>query len=355
MSTMQQVLTDIFSQRLKQARTMKGLSLESLANSMHNIVSRQAINKYERGKMMPDSKVLIALSSSLGVNADFFFRPFSIEVGQLDFRKKVKFPESKAKALKERIQEELERYIEAEQLCNIDKKFSMVKEEVSSIDDAVKFAMKIRGALGLGIDGISNVIEVLEDSGIKIIEIEESDEFDGLCGYANNVIPVIVLNSTLSSERKRFTALHELSHLMMIFPPGMASKEKESLCNAFAGEMLIPHSVLINRIGNKRHDISLSELIDIQAQFGISIDSIMFMLHQYDVITDNRYKTFHVKKKISEKFRDEVNRSRVPKEHSRRFIRMVYRALADEIISISKASTLLNIPVDQINLNLQLI
>ena len=61
---MEQVLTDIFSQRLKQARVMKGFSLETLANSIDNLVSRQAIYKYEQGKMMPDSKVLIALSSS---------------------------------------------------------------------------------------------------------------------------------------------------------------------------------------------------------------------------------------------------------------------------------------------------
>ena len=215
--------------------------------------------------------------------------------------------------------------------------------------------MEIRKKLGLGTDGISNVIEVLEDNGIKIIEVEESDEFDGLCGYANNVIPVIVLNSSLTAERKRFTALHELSHLLMILPQEMAYKEKEAFCNAFAGEMLIPHSVLINRIGHKRHDISLSELTDIQAQFGVSIDSMMFMLHQYDVITDNRYKTFNIKKNVSENFKNEVNESRIPKERSRRFFRMVYRALADEIISISKASTLLNIPVEQVNLRLQLI
>ncbi|MCH5223903.1 MAG: ImmA/IrrE family metallo-endopeptidase [Muribaculaceae bacterium] len=355
MSAMKQVLTDIFSKRLKQARVMKGFSLETLAKSINNLVSRQAINKYEQGKMLPDSKVLIALSSTLGVNADFFFRPFSIEVGQLDFRKKAKFPESKAKILKERVQEELERYIEAEQLCNIENKFSLVRKEVSSIDDAIKFAMEIRGELGLGTDGISNVIEVLEDNGIKIIEIEESEEFDGLCGYANNVIPVIVLNSSLTAEQKRFTALHELSHLLMILPPEKTSKEKEALCNAFAGEMLIPHSVLINRIGEKRHDISLSELTDIQAQFGVSIDSMMFMLHQYGVITDNRYKTFNIKKNVTENFKNEVNKSRIPEERSRRFFRMVYRALANEIISISKASSLLNLPVNQINLRLQLV
>lgn len=352
---MEQVLNDIFSKRLKQARVMKGISLETLAKMINHIVSRQAINKYEQGKMMPDSKVLIALSTSLGVKVDFFFRPFSVEVGQLDFRKKAKFPESKAKVLKERVQEELERYIEVERLCNIESKFTLSRENISSIEEAIKFAGEIREKLRLGTDGISNVIEVLEDNGIKIIEVEESEGFEGLCGYANKSIPVIVLNSSLPAERKRFTALHELSHLLMILPPDITPKEKESFCNAFAGEMLLPHSVLIKRIGEKRHDISLSELIDVQAQFGISIDSMMFMLHQYGVITNNRYKTFTLKKNVSENFRNEVDVSRIPKEYSRRFFRMVYRALADEIISVSKASALLNLPVGQVNSRLRLI
>lgn len=345
----------IFSERLKQARIMKGFSMETLADAMNNIITRQAINKYEHGRMLPDSKVLIALGKALGVNIDFFFRPFTVEVGQLDFRKKSQFPESRARALKQRIREELERYIEAEQLCNIESKFFLKGKPVASIEDAVKLAEEIRESLKLGTDGISNVIEVLEDNGIKVIEIEEDKDFNGLCGYANKAIPVIVINSLLAPEIKRFTAFHELSHLLMVIPPDISHKEKEALCNAFASEMLMPHKVLIRRIGEKRHDISLAELIDLQTQFGISIDSLMFMLRQYGVITDKRYKTFFNKKNVSESFREEVEKSRIPDEVSGRFFRLVYRALADEIISLSKASALLNLSPDRVNTLLQLI
>lgn len=347
--------TEIFSRRLKQARLMRGLSLDALSKSMNQAVSRQSINKYEQGKMMPDSKVLLALASSLGVKVDFFFRPYSVEVGQLNFRKKPKFSEAKVNALKERVQEELERYLEIEQMCGSNTPFSIEKKEIASIEDAMRFASEVRSKFRLGNDGISNVIEVLEDNGIKVVEIEENDSFDGLSGFVNGNIPIIVVNSALSPERKRFTALHELGHLAMSFPQDVNQKEVEAFCNSFASEMLIPYSVLVNRIGDRRHDISLAELTDIQVQFGISVDSLMHVLHQRGVISDNRYKTFKNKKHTSERFNEDVQRSRIPEERSGRFLRMIFRALADELISVSKAAALLNSSVDKVQSQLQLI
>lgn len=352
---MSQEINKIFSRRLKQARKMKGISLESLSGMMQNAVTRQAINKYEQGKMMPDSTVLLALASALGVKIDFFFRPFSVEVGQVDFRKKAKFSAVKTEALKERVQEELERYLEIEQMSGNENRFLVHKEAVSTIDDARRVASEVRKKFSLGIDGISNVIEVLEDNGIKVIEVEESDAFDGLCGYVNGNIPIIVINANFPAERKRFTALHELGHLLMEMPENIEKKESEALCNAFANEMLIPFSVLEKKIGSKRHDISLNELTDIQTQFGISVDALMYILHQRGVISDNRYKTFNIKKNTMEVFKSEVQKSRIPNEKSGRFFRMVYRALADEIISISKAAALLNTSVDKVQAQLQLV
>lgn len=352
---MEQKINEIFSRRLKQARIIKGMSLETLSNAMNNIVTRQAINKYEQGKMMPDSKVLIALASSLGVKVDFFFRPYSVEVGELDFRKKSKFSQSKIDSLKERIEEALERYLEIEQMNGAIPNFNLARKKVCSIEEARLLAMEIRQKFQLGNDGISNVIEVLEDNGIKVVEIAESDLFDGLCGYANGHIPFIVINSEFPAERKRFTALHELGHLLMETPDAVEHKEAESLCNAFASEMLIPSAVLLSKIGEKRHDISLAELSDIQRQFGISVDAIMYALHQQGVISDNRYKTFNIKKNSCPVFKEEVRKSRIADERSGRFFRMVFRALADETISVSKAAVLLNTSVDKVQAQLQLV
>lgn len=346
---------NIFGRRLSQARQMQGLSMEELGSLLTPAVTRQAINKYEKGQTLPDSRMLLAFGSALGVKPDYFFRPFIVEVDRVMFRKDAKFPEKKSIAIRERVREELERYLEVEQLCGTQSGFSLPSVNISSAEEVTEYATKLRSILKLGIDGISNVIEVLEDNGIKVIEISEDDSFEGLSGYANDNIPVIVVNDNLTPERKRFALLHELGHLLMRFKGDMKAKEIENLCNTFASELLLPSSVLLSRIGIKRHDISLAELSDLQKQYGISIDAIMEAMRRLDVITDRRYDGYLKKKRSFQDFRAVVEQSMAIPETTGRFVRMVYRALADEIISFSKAAALLNTSVETVKRQLQLV
>jgi len=83
-------MKEIFSKRLKSARLLAGLSQDKLVEAIDQQVSKNAIAKYERAEMMPNSKVLIALSKALDVKTDYFFRPFTVEIDQVEFRKKSK-------------------------------------------------------------------------------------------------------------------------------------------------------------------------------------------------------------------------------------------------------------------------
>ncbi|QCD35645.1 ImmA/IrrE family metallo-endopeptidase [Muribaculum gordoncarteri] len=347
--------SNIFGRRLNQARLIKGISMEELGRSVQPSVSRQAINKYEKGQTIPDSLMLISLGKVLGVKPDYFFRPFTVEVDKVIFRKRRKFSEKDVLSVKEKAREELERYLEAEQLSGTSSSLNFPHGYISNDNDVIAFANSIRQKLGLGIDGISNVIEILEENGIKIIEVSESDSFGGLSGYANDNIPLIVINCNLIPERKRFTLLHEFGHLFMMFGTDASNKVIEDSCNTFAREMLLPSEVLKLRLGNSRHDISLAELTDIQKQYGISIDSIMESLVHNGVITGRRYEGYLKKKKLFPDFKSSVERSLAISETSGRFVRMVYRALADEIISFSKAAALLNTSVDNVKAKLQLV
>lgn len=90
-----------------------------------------------------------------------------------------------------------------------------------------------------------------------MVEIEASDAFSGLNGTLENGTPVIVINKQMSTERKRFTALHELGHALLHFPEDMDEKMEEQYCNIFANEVLMPRQTFFQSIGEKRHDIAL--------------------------------------------------------------------------------------------------
>ena len=82
----------IFARRLKSARVMAGWSMDMICEKIGNLISKQSISKYENGKMMPDSTILIALAKALDVDPDYFFRPFLFDMDEFEvsFRKKNK-------------------------------------------------------------------------------------------------------------------------------------------------------------------------------------------------------------------------------------------------------------------------
>ena len=59
-----------FGSRLRTARQMAGLSLEDLSGKIGGVVTRQALSKYEKGRMMPSPEVLGRLNEALAIRPD---------------------------------------------------------------------------------------------------------------------------------------------------------------------------------------------------------------------------------------------------------------------------------------------
>ena len=102
-------------------------------------------------------------------------------------------------------------------------------------------------------------------------------------------------------------------------------------------------------------DEYIKELIDIQCQYGISIDALMYKAKELNIITESRFKTYFIKKNRVPDFKKLVELNRFQEECSSRFERLVYRALASEIISFSKASVLIKEPVHKLKESLNLV
>ena len=350
-------MNSIFPIRLKQARVMKGLSMDALCERTGNALSKQSISKYESGKMMPDSKSLIALANALEVSIDYLLRPLTVSIDNIEFRKKARLNVKQIASIREIVKDRVERYFEIEAINGSIPEFGWDYSNVIVLneDDVYVIAERVKTEWKLGEDGINNLIEILEENNIKVVEIDAPKYFDGLSGFVNEKNPIIVLNKNFDVERKRFTALHELGHLLLKFNDAVNEKQIEMFCNLFANEMLISKNVFLQKIGEKRHDISLQELKELQLQFGISIDALMYKARMLNVITETRFQTFHRKKNALPAFKQSVEKSRSKDECSNRFVRLVYRALASETISISKASVLLDCPIDKVRNRLSLV
>ncbi len=334
-----------FSERFKSARILNGFSLQDLADKLGNRVTRQALHKYEKGEVTPDSEMMGYLCEALNLRPDFFQRPNNIELGEISFRKLQKLPAKENSRLVEYTKDVVSRYIEIEEILGIETSFdrSLSKNEINTKADIEEIAIALRTKKwNLGSDPISNVIELLEANHIKVVEVESEDSFDGMSTFVNGAIPIIVLNTSKlkSLDRKRFTALHELGHLVLNIKH-LPDKTQESFCHYFAAAMLFPREAAERELGKHRSKLLLPELGLLKQQYGISIQAMIYRLRDLGIITDSYLKQlyFYINQqgyKVNEPYAYSGN------EGSHRFIQLIFRALAEDLISMSKAAALNN-------------
>lgn len=342
-----EVMNNLFSERFKAARLLSGLSLQELADKMENRISRQALHKYEKGEVVPNSEMIGYLCEALNVRTDFFFREMKIELGAIEFRKLDKLPAKEENRIIEQTKDYLSRYLELEEIIGIESVFKNPLEkfpEVSTLEHVEAAANAVRKAWKLGTDAISNTVELLEDNHIKVIEIEAEVGFDGMQTLVNNNIPVIAINISRvkKDDRRRFTVMHELGHLLLPIAKNIPEKQKENLCHQFAGAMLFHADALKKELGANRNRLLIQELGVLKQEYGISIQAIVMRALNLGIITKAYCRQFFSYLRQMNWQLDEPYEYKSI-EKSKRFEQLLFRALGEDMISMSKAAGLSNL------------
>ena len=341
---------EIFARRLTQARRMKGISLRELAKATGDRISYNALHRYEQGVMMPGDDVLIPVADALDKPLDFFFRPFTIKLERLQFRKKARLGKKSLEAINEQASDYFERYLEVEQNLGMSGAFEdpLGDLRLRRPEDAELAAERVRAKWNLGADPLPNVLETLEAHSVKVFEVEASESFDGFSGWADDR-PVVVLAKWLDRDvpRKRFTALHEIAHVLIHPHSDVQEADREKVCHRFAGAMLMPMEVFETDWGGRRRRISLEELKDLKRRYGISIAAIMHRALDLGMIDPALYRRFCIIQKTKGWHHQEPGEY-PGVEVSSRFEQLVLRAMSEEIISISKGAALLGVPIKEL-------
>lgn len=333
-----------FPDRLKNARKMNGLSLQDLSDSLGNSLSKQALNRLETGELKPDSEILSQLCKALNVTLDYFFKDNSVTLEHVKFRKLQKLPVKEQEKVKGRTIEFLERYFEIENLLGLNNSlpFTAKSFKVQSFEDAEKAARAMRyDILKIGNDPIFNIYEMLEENNIKVFKTTVDKSFSGMSTIIDGKVGVIVFNDSdeIPLVRKRFTLLHELGHLFMDLE-GIEEKFSEKLCDTFAGAMLLPSEKVMEYFGGKRIKVYTNELKMIKKYFGISLSAIMYRAKSLDLISDSYLKFFMIN--YNRFYKAQEFEGYVGKEETSRFVQLLVRAVAQEVITSTKAASLNN-------------
>lgn len=338
---MTDINVNIFSSRLKAVREMRGLTLQSLASLSG--LSKQAISKFENGHLRPSSDAVIKLSNSLNVTEDFFFDSKSIEqtinLVSISHREKRKIILDEIEDIKREAIDHIVNYIELEKLSNSRQEFKnpiadIIIQTKRDVERAVK---QLRKKWNLGFQ-IHNVVELLEDKGVKVYEVSRSDNFEGFSAWAGK-IPVIVINSAIKeATRVRFTTMHELGHIVLQFDE-VDEESIERLCDVFSGELLFPKDAIIIEFGANRTKVTIDELKYIKEKYGISVLAIMYSSVQAGVISWDTYRSW--KACYNQWFAEDKDFGKYSvNEVPKRFNRLLSGCIMENRISLGKASVL---------------
>lgn len=340
----------MFGSRMKQARLASGLSLRELAHGVG--VSAMAISKYERDQMKPSSETLLRLCSVLGVRTEYFFRQPIIELTGVNFRKHAKLsPKDEAKALDD-VREQLERWLELEAVIpsSWPKAFSLPKGlpmHVHTYEEIEAVAARIRAAWHLGIGPIGNLVDRLEEAGIKVILTphDGGKKFDGLVANANGHT-VIVVGENWPGDRQRFTLAHELGHLVL---NGRLAEglDEERACHRFASALLVPRQEALRLLGASRSWFEPRELYMLKHEWGLSMNGWLYRALHLGILTKaaakRHWQFFAEQGEGGTTWREQEPGEPYARECPLRFTQLVYRALAEEMIGESKAAELLGL------------
>ena len=342
-------------QRIRVCRRASGLSLRGLEARIGKRVTAQAISKYERDEAMPSSGVFIALGNALDVSVDYLTSEASIRLDAVDFRRKRLTSRREEAQVKARVLRLLECYLTVEEILQLPTvAWDMPREAPWSVlDDAAEAehaALGLRISWGLGLEPIPNLVELLEERGIKVLSINLNN-IDGLTAQVRrqgrSVASVIVLNRGDWGERQRFTAAHELGHIVLDISPKV---DDEIAANRFAGAFLMPAATLRAEIGKHRKSMGWSELFDLKRLFGVSVQALTYRCRDLGIFGNALFRLlfreFSRRGWCSPPYKEPLAMSG---EQPMRFERLCFRALAEGAISEAKAAEFLGKPVRELN------
>lgn len=281
--------------RLTQARRIAGESKKEVGEALG--VSAVAISQWESGAW-PRPDHIQRLAEHFDLPTAYFIggRAYArLDASKTHFRSLRKTPakeRDRAVAFTEQIWEvahALEQHIE---LPPVDLPGFSGGESVAHYNSPEDAARGLRRAWGLPAGPIPRLVRVLERHGIIVtLAAFAGDKTATVDAFSTSHLPrpVVVLTPDRADDvyRHRFTAAHELGHLVLHgdVEPGDSLQEKEA--DRFAAEFLMPRDEVTPRLPAR---VDFNRLSALSLEWGVGVDSLVYRAHETHNISEAAYR-----------------------------------------------------------------
>ena len=211
------------------------------------------------------------------------------------------------------------------------------------------------GALQSGSDiALKKWREVIQAHGVFVFKDSfKEPKFSGFCLY-DEQFPIIYINNNETKNRQIFTLFHELAHILFrtsgfdpidehYFKNQLTSKSQkiETMCNEFAGAILVPDKSL-------PHQVDLKDIKKYASTYSVSQEVFLIRLLKNNIISRKDYDQF--KQKIIERYQNTKTKKKLSggnyyatKETylGEKYISLVFKKYHQKQISLNQLSEFL--------------
>jgi Zn-dependent peptidase ImmA (M78 family)/transcriptional regulator with XRE-family HTH domain len=274
--------------RLTQARLLADMTKTALAAEVH--LSPAAIGQFESGVSTPRAEHLPKLAAALRVPVSFFAtgRPYArVDAGVAHFRKlrSTRVGErAKALAYVEQVWElvnALERHVDFPQL-------DLPELPDETVTNPVATARAVRNSWDIVPGPLPHLVRTMEIHGVIVTLLPVAkDESARIDAFSTTRLPrpIVVLTPDRADNvyRHRFTAAHELGHVLMHHELAPGEPKIEHEANVFAAELLTPADEITGDLNSRPR---IHELNSIGQRWGVSIKALIKRSRELGLTTD---------------------------------------------------------------------
>lgn len=282
------------NQRLKTLRLINGMSQGEFASILG--IKQPLLSMLERGDRELNANHMVSARMYFQVPADYFDGPeINYRPEHLNFRRKKL---TKAQAT-----------MAAQTFGLIEQSFADYKNPLDelpgsptsrrrSTEDIQAIAADARAQIGVKPHTpIRNVTRCMDRLGIVVTSLANpllpSDKIDGISTPLRTEHAfVTTLNYNVSGDRFRFSAAHELGHILLHTNDRIKTlTDKEAEADEFAAEFLMPAEVMRDLL---TPDLTLTGYASVKSKWGVSMQALIRRARDLGIITPERYRSLNI-------------------------------------------------------------
>ena len=276
----------IFKERIKQARHLRGLTQSQLAEALG--VVQGTVAHFESGRIVPPLPVVFAIANATGVTPEFLEREPTppLTVGSLAYRARA--------STRKRELEQANQYLTllVEQMKQLSAKVNLPRLRFpNALDDPIRSARLTRVAFELDpYRPVAHLVNAMEQRGAVVfglpLMLEGIDAFSTWTEI-DVARPIVALSSVSAGDRLRFSAAHELGHLVMHRGVQGYPADMEKEANRFAAEFLFPEEAMKQVLSEP---LTLKLALRVKKRWRVSIQMLIRRARDLGLITERHYR-----------------------------------------------------------------